>query len=139
MLDTWWMKSFRWLFALVSVGAIVIAAFLFGQWLVVQSTSDCGAANMIAGSCVETWHTQSVETSIYTAVILGAIGLSLVPAWIAPALKRSFAVFILVLFAGFALTAYVMLGWADLAMPLFVGILVMIVGTLITLRIHRVV
>ena len=138
MLDTWWIKSVRWLLALASIAGIVVGAFYFGQWLVVQFDGSCGEGNVIGGSCVETWHTRAVEIGIYAAVVLGAIGLSIIPAWIAPTLKRSLAVLILVLFSVALLAPYIMLGWADLVLPSLVGILVMIVGTLITMRINRV-
>jgi hypothetical protein len=112
----------RWL--LVPVGAVLVVAgvAVAARWAVTVADGQCPADSMVAGACVEPWHTGVVEASVYAAVVLAALGLVAVPTLIAPALKRTVAVLGFLLASTVVVAGYYLTGWADLLGPLAVTI-----------------
>jgi len=81
----------RWLLVPVSAVVVVGLAIAGGRGTVTLIDGRCPPQSMVGGACVEPWHTGAVEAVIYTATGIGVLALAIVPALIAPSLKRSVA------------------------------------------------
>ena len=112
----------RWLLVPVSAVAIVITVIAAGRGSVALADGRCPVTSMVGGACVASWHTSVVEAAIYAGVILVALGLVIVPAMIAPALKRTVAVTGFVLVAGAVGAVYYLTSWGELLAPLLAAI-----------------
>ena len=122
------MVILRWLLVPVCMGAVAAAAFFGGRWVVSRADARCAPENLIGGACVEPWQTGTIEMVIYGAVVLMGVGLTLLPAALAPALKRSVAVLggVLALVPlGFI---YAVFGWAEVFAPMLVTALAGLAG-----------
>jgi len=84
-------KIVRWLLVPVAATAVVAVAIVAGRGAVDLIDGRCPPQSMIGGACVEPWHTGAVEAVIYGATGLGVLALVIVPAAVAPGLKRSIA------------------------------------------------
>lgn len=111
-------RIIRWLLVPVSATAVVVLAIFGSRWAVTVIDSRCPVDRMVGGACVEPWHTSAVEAAIYAGVGLGALGLTLVPALVAPSLKRTVAVAGFLLGVGAAATLYLTTSWSVLLPPL---------------------
>ena len=101
----------RWILVPGSAAAILMGIFLAGRGVVTLADAHCVSDFMVGGACVEGWHTTAIELTIYGGVLLAALGLTIVPALLAPALARWISVlgFVLLLTL-FALAYYVTRG-----------------------------
>ena len=118
----------RWLLVPVCMGAVAAATFLGGRWVVARADARCAPENLIGGACVEPWQTGTIELVIYVAVIVMALGLTLLPAALAPALKRSVAVLgalLALVPMGFI---YYVFGWAEVFPPMLLAALAGLCG-----------
>ena len=78
---------------------------------------------MMGGACVAPWHTTVVEAAIYAAIVVAVAGVVVLPSLIAPHLKRTVALVLLVVAVAAMAAAYGYTGWKDLLMPLAVTVL----------------
>lgn len=111
----------RWLLVPASAVAVVALAVAGSRWAVSLIDRRCPVDRMIGGACVEPWHTGAVEGSIYVSVVVGALALALVPAMVAPGLKRTVAAAGCLLGVGAGLTLYLSTGWNELLVPLILA------------------
>ncbi|MCB1686022.1 MAG: hypothetical protein KDI31_16115, partial [Pseudomonadales bacterium] len=74
----------RWLLVPVSLAAVVGGTLFAARSTVDLIDARCPAQSMVAGSCVEPWHTGAIETVIYVALLIAAAGLVVIPTLIAP-------------------------------------------------------
>lgn len=114
-------RSLRWLLVPVSGAAVVVLCAFAARWSVLIVDGRCPAHSMVGGSCVERWHTTAVEISIFAAVALAALGLVLLPAAVAPGLKRAVAAVGFAIAAGVGGAAYFVTGWADMLVPFMIA------------------
>lgn len=112
----------RWLLVPVSAVAVLVLGAAVGRWFVTQADSRCDSANMIGGACVESWQTGLIENTIYVAVILAALAITLISAAIAPSFKRAVALLGALLVPGLLGLVYYRFGWTDFLPPLIVAI-----------------
>lgn len=117
-------NAIRWLLVPVAAAAMVAGAVIAARWAVSMADGRCPPASMVGGSCVEPWHTTVVELAFYAATVLAAAGVVILPAIVAPRLKRSVAVTAFVLAVGSAIAVHVAayrgLGWSELLTPVIV-------------------
>ncbi len=111
----------RWLLVPVSAAAVVALAIAGSRWAVSLADRHCPIDRMVGGACVEPWHTGVVEAAIYVAIAAGALGLALLPAMVAPNLKRTVAVAGCLLAVGAVLTLYLSTSWRVLLLPLLLA------------------
>ena len=117
-------KIVHWLLVPGSA-VIIIAGTVFGsRWAVNIADNRCAPENMIGGACVESWHTGLVELAIYAGLVLCALGLTLIPAAIAPSFKRLVSIVGALLTIGSTITAYYFTRWPELIWPVAVATLV---------------
>lgn len=116
-------QAIRWLLVPVSAAAVVASCTFGARWAIAAVDARCPPDSLVAGSCVEPWHTTAVEVSIYLAVAVGAFALVWLPALVAPQLKRGVAVVAFLLSVAVAGAPYFYLAWADLLMPFVVATL----------------
>ncbi len=128
MLQSWWVKTLRWSLVPVSVGTILASAFFLGRAVVDWFDTKCAPQNLIGGACVESWHTNAVETGIYAALVFGAFCLTTIPALIAPAWRRFVTTLLLLLVVVGAVGIHFRFGWSDFVLPLCVAVLVAALG-----------
>ncbi len=118
----------RWLLVPVCMGAVAGAAFFGGRWVVSLADQRCAPKNLIGGACVEPWQTGTIEMVIYAGVVVMGLGLTLLPAVVAPALKRVVAVLgglLALVPLGFI---YFVFGWAELFAPMIAAALAGLCG-----------
>ena len=119
-------KILRWLGIPVLMAGLGAAGFLTARWAVTQADANC--ADMVGGACVEGWHTDAVEWSIYIGVVLTVLLMTVFCAWLAPAGKRVVAILVGALACVPFVAGYVMTGWADLVFPIGLALAAAIVG-----------
>ncbi|MEZ5551012.1 MAG: hypothetical protein R3E82_09010 [Pseudomonadales bacterium] len=110
----------RWLLVPVSLAAVVGGTLFAARSTVDLIDARCPAQSMVAGSCVEPWHTGAIETVIYVALLIAAAGLVVIPTLIAPGIKRVVASVGFLLGGGLVGGLYFMTTWSDLRMPLLI-------------------
>lgn len=103
----------RWLMVPVSAAAVIVVAIAAARWAVSIADRRCPAHSMIGGACTEPWHTTVVEGAIYIAVAAVAVGLVILPALIAPKLKRTVSAIAFLLVAALSASTYLLMGWGD--------------------------
>lgn len=110
----------RWI-AVPFVIAVVLATC---TWLAIYAVSiaDQSCTSMVAGTCVESWHSDAVEWAIYIAVILALVTIPTLSAWIAPAFKKHTALVMGLLGGAPLLIGYFMTNWDDLLFPSLLAI-----------------
>ena len=121
-------KIMRWIAVPIALALILAATVGGGQWIVTLVDSGCGPENMIGGACVEPWHTGAVENVIYIAVVIAALAITIIPATIAPDLKRTVAVFGALLLVGLTGSLYYFTRWPEFVFPSVIAALTAIVG-----------
>jgi hypothetical protein len=104
----------RWLLVPVAAAMVLAGVAATARWAVTVADGQCPVDSMVAGACVEPWHTGVVEASVYVGVVLAALGLVVVPTLIAPALKRTVAVLGFLLASSLVAGGYYLTGWGDL-------------------------
>lgn len=110
----------RWLLVPVAAAAVLSFCTVAARLAVTLADRYCPMPSMVGGSCVEPWHTTIVEVVIYTACALAASGVVLLPALVAPRFARAVAAVTLTGVLIIAGSGYLLLGWAELLMPVFV-------------------
>ena len=117
------MKGLRWLFVLLSPIAIVLLTVVVTTVLYNFSNTQCDPIFLVAGKCVEPWHTTVVDILIHGAIFIIVAGIVLVPAAIAPRFKGVVAILGFTLATQTFTAAYIASGWADLLSPLLLTLL----------------
>jgi len=117
------MTWLRWLLVVFAPAAVAILTLLFATLLYQLSNTLCDPVFLVAGKCVEPWHTTAVETIIHSAIILIVIGIILLPAAIAPRFKKTIALVGYTLATLIFAAAYFTSGWSDLLSPLLLTLL----------------
>lgn len=110
----------RWLLVPVALAGVIGVTVLAARSTVDLIDARCPAQSMVAGSCVEPWHTGAIETVIYIALLVAAAGLVVIPSLIAPAIKRVVASVGFLLGGGLVGGLYLMTAWSDVRMPLLI-------------------
>ncbi len=118
----------RWLLIPLCIAAVLGIGFFTGRWLVALADSRCDAANMVGGACVEPWQTGTVEMAIYAMILLVTALLTLLPWFLAPALKRTVATISSLLVPLLIGAVYLRFGWADFLLPTLLAALVAALG-----------
>ncbi len=77
---------------------------------------------LLAGTCVESWHSDAVEWAVYIAVTLALLAIPILSAWIAPAFKKSTALVMGLLGSAPLLIGYFTTNWDDLLLPSLLAI-----------------
>lgn len=111
----------RWLLVPVSAAAVLAICIVAARWAVAVADRRCPVESMVAGSCVEPWHTTVVEIVIYVGCALAALGIVVLPAVLAPQFDRAVGVLALIGVVILAGSGYFLLGWADLLLPLLIA------------------
>ena len=111
---------FRWLAVPIAAAGILAACALLSSWLVTLADQRC--VSMVAGSCVESWHSDAVEWATYLGIVMALLTIPMVTAWIAPKLKTATAVVFGLLASSTLLWGYLATRWNDLLPPLLLGL-----------------
>ena len=125
-------KILRWLAIPVVYAGVAAGCFFAARWAV--SIADGRCVESVGGACVEGWHTGVVEWSIYVAIVVGLLAITLLCSWLAPAGKKVVAVVIALLGIAPLAAGYIVTGWAELAMPVFVAALAGLIGIVLIWR-----
>ncbi|MGI9327552.1 MAG: hypothetical protein ACR2PZ_20205 [Pseudomonadales bacterium] len=107
----------RWLLVPLSVALVAPATVALGQKVIGLADQRCAPEHLIGGACVESWHTGTVELVIYIGCLILAVGVTLLPASIAPAGKRLVASIGYLLLLGAFVTGYVFTRWPEFFTP----------------------
>jgi hypothetical protein len=110
----------RWLLVPVSLAAVIGVTVFAARGTVDLIDARCPAQSMVAGSCVEPWHTGAIESVIYVALLISAAALVVIPTLVAPAIKRVVASAGFLLGGGVVGGLYLMTAWSDFRMPLLI-------------------
>jgi len=113
----------RWLLVPVSAAAIIGICVVAARGAITLVDQRCPPESRVGGACVEPWHTTAVEVTIYTAFVVAALALVIVPSLVAPRLKRAVAMVMLLAGLGIPGTMYYFTSWAELLAPLAVAAL----------------
>jgi len=127
----------RWLFVVLAPAAVVVLTLLIATLLFQFSNTQCDPVFLVAGKCVEPWHTTAVDTLIHGAIFFIVAGSILLPAAIAPRFKTATALVGLTLATLIFAAAYFVSGWSDLLSPLLLTALTAGVCTLWVWRNER--
>jgi hypothetical protein len=112
----------RWLLVPVAAAGVVAAVIAGARWAVSLADRRCPVSSMVGGACVEPWHTSAVEAAIYAAVGLATLGIVVLPALIAPQLKRSVAVVGFAAVLAMAAAVRFRFGWSGLLIPSLIAL-----------------
>lgn len=127
-----WVSVLRWLGVPFLMAAIGLVCVLISRWVVSSADNNC--TDMVGGACVEGWHTDVVEWSIYLGLVAAILLMIVLCAWLAPTGKRIVAVVVGVLAIAPVLAGYVMTGWAELVPPVLVAVGSALIGNLFVWR-----
>lgn len=125
----------RWLAVPIGTAAIAAAGVTLSSWLVTLADNRC--TSMVAGTCVESWHSDAVEWSTYLGIGLALFAIPLLSSWIAPALKTPTAILMSLLASGVLLSGYLLTSWNDLLPPALLGALAALAGIILVWRSQR--
>lgn len=110
----------RWIAVPIVIAAVLIACTLLASWAVTVADQSC--TSMVAGTCVESWHSDAVEWAVYIAIIVALLAAIILSAWIAPAYKKATALVIGLLGSATLITGYFTTNWDDLLVPALIAI-----------------
>jgi hypothetical protein len=112
------MVILRWFFTLISPALLTALVLLLARTASITSNSRCADINLVSNLCVESWHTNVLDTIVYLTVLSLGFGFVLLPAIIAPQFKKIVAVLGFVLVLSLPTYSYYVAGWSDLMLPL---------------------
>ena len=105
----------RWFLVPVVIAAVVALCTALASWAVTLADRSC--TSMVAGTCVESWHSDAVEWATYLAVFVAALAIPMLSAWTAPAFKKLTALATGLLGCAPLLIGYFTTNWGDLLLP----------------------
>ena len=104
----------RWMGVIVLPPLTGLVIFLFAQLTLQFSHAQCDQSMLVADLCVASWHADVMDTIVYGAIALTAIGFVILPGIIAPAFRRWISLAGLIVICAVSFFIYQRVGWPDL-------------------------
>lgn len=111
----------RWVGLPIVFAAVVGGCIMLSSWAV--SFADGSCDSMVGGSCVEGWHSNVVEWSVYLGIVAALLAVTMLLAKIAPSFKRTTATIAGILGNAPVWFGYFVTGWDDLLLPVILATL----------------
>ena len=128
----WIISTLRWLSVPLVIVGVAAGCAACARWFVNLADERC--RDMVGGACVESWHTDVVEWSIYVGVVVAFLLMTILSAWVAPSLKRAVSIVVGVLGVLVLIVGRLMTGWDVMLLPVLVGAVSALVGIMIVWR-----